>query len=360
MSFVRKIASGVTGGIIAPVAAAVADVKKAREATRQAEIRRDQAELDAHSKQREREAISDGLKGLWRPLALLMLAALIAWYFAQTFVMFGFMFWDSRYGSGIQVSEDERYLIGQWVAAGTSLTLLFGGLAGILGYGRTREKIAGVASSSVINAATDKILRRRDPKPPAVTQEPLEPYDGPLRRMDGIVVPGVGLSSDHSSARPVVAPSGINLPLLEQEIKQEEGYRDHIYLDSLGHPTFGYGSLVHAGDPEQGLPVGTPISEQRIDEAFRMDLQNAIRDARTVVRGFDDLPQPAQHTLISMAFQLGGAGLAKFKNMLAAIASGDWNLAADEALNSLAAQQTPYRWKRNANVFRALAKARHA
>ena len=31
---------------------------------------------------------------------------------------------------------------------------------------------------------------------------------------------------------------------LKQKIKKHEGYRDHIYLDSLSIPTFGYGHMV--------------------------------------------------------------------------------------------------------------------
>lgn len=56
--------------------------------------------------------------------------------------------------------------------------------------------------------------------------------------------------------------------------------------------------------------------------------------------------------MLSIVYQIGIYGALKFKKMLAAMESADFGRAADEMLNSLAARQTPVRWKRNAEQMR--------
>jgi lysozyme len=53
-----------------------------------------------------------------------------------------------------------------------------------------------------------------------------------------------------------------------------------------------------------------------------------------------------------MAHQIGIYGILKFKNMLSALYRADYNEAANQMLDSLAARQTPARWKRNAEQMR--------
>ena len=59
-----------------------------------------------------------------------------------------------------------------------------------------------------------------------------------------------------------------------------------------------------------------------------------------------------QDALVNQAYQLGGAGQAGFTSMIDAVQSGDWNRAAQEALNSRWNQQTPTRSNYLADVFR--------
>ena len=60
---------------------------------------------------------------------------------------------------------------------------------------------------------------------------------------------------------------------LKEQLKVDEGYRDHVYLDSEDLPTFGIGHLITKSDPEYGKPVGTKVDEGRIDTVFRQDIQ---------------------------------------------------------------------------------------
>ena len=57
--------------------------------------------------------------------------------------------------------------------------------------------------------------------------------------------------------------------------------------------------------------------------------------------------------LISMAYQMGINGLAKWVNTLSAIERRDWGMAASAMLNSLWAKQTPQRAKRHAEQMRS-------
>jgi hypothetical protein len=78
----------------------------------------------------------------------------------------------------------------------------------------------------------------------------------------------------------------MNKDALREELAADEGCRYEIYLDSLGLPTFGIGALVKEHDPEYGLPVGTPVSEDRVRQRFNLDIAVTIEDCRADVRTF--------------------------------------------------------------------------
>ena len=314
--------------------------------------KRHERELNASSKAIERAATANGIKGLWRPILMLTLTAIVAWWSVQTFIMFGILLWEHVFGPGEALNTGIRELIGDWVAIGFYIFTVLGAFGGVTSWSRGKEKIAGQEDSDV--GSLDKIrdVISRDAPEPVIVRKEMDDAPETVQKLDGIVVPG-----REAAAKPVSfvsQPDAIDMDVLAAEIKDEEGFRDHIYNDSLGKPTFGYGSLVQPADPEYGLPVGTKISPERIDAAFKIDMQNAIRDARTVVRSFDDLSQDIKHALVSMAFQLGGAGLSKFKNMLKAIELRDGEAARRHALDSRWAQQTPARANRMANRLAAL------
>ena len=143
-----------------------------------------------------------------------------------------------------------------------------------------------------------------------------------------------------------VEPAGIDMQRFRTEIKADEGYRDHIYNDSEGNPTAGYGHLLTPSDPEHGQPLGTKVSESRINEWFSSDITQAIADARAVVKDFDSHPQNVKHALANMAFNMGRTRLSGFKNTLALIDARRYAEASTEALNSKWADQVGSRSKR--------------
>jgi lysozyme len=126
----------------------------------------------------------------------------------------------------------------------------------------------------------------------------------------------------------------MNLEKLREELKIDEGVKYEIYLDHLGLPTFGIGHLVLDSDPEHGAPVGTPVSEDRVNECFDTDVAIVIDECRKLYEDFDDLPGEVQLIIANMLFNMGRPRLAKFVGMKRGVDAGDWNAAADEMVDS--------------------------
>lgn len=136
--------------------------------------------------------------------------------------------------------------------------------------------------------------------------------------------------------------------LIKADLKRDEGYRRHAYQDTEGKWTIGHGVLIDKSDPASGL---TPFEadwllERRIEERL-LDMDRAVPWWR-------ELPEPAARGLANMVYQLGWPRLSLFKNMLAALKKGrDFPQAAEAALDSKWARQTPERAKRIAHLFQS-------
>ncbi len=121
---------------------------------------------------------------------------------------------------------------------------------------------------------------------------------------------------------------------LRSELMIDEGVEYEIYLDHLGLPTFGIGHLVLDSDPEHGMAVGTPVSEDRVNECFDTDVAVVLDECRKLYEDFDDLPGEAQLIIANMLFNMGRPRLSKFKGMKRGVDARDWNAAADEMVDS--------------------------
>jgi Phage-related lysozyme (muraminidase) len=121
-------------------------------------------------------------------------------------------------------------------------------------------------------------------------------------------------------------------------IKEEEGFREKPYLDTLGVPTFGIGF--------------TYITEEEADWILAKRLSEIETELRVKYRWYDNLNATRQDVIISMVYQLGFGGIAKFKKFIAAMERKDYDTAAVEMLDSLWARQTPNRAKRQAYMIK--------
>ena len=129
------------------------------------------------------------------------------------------------------------------------------------------------------------------------------------------------------------------------DLIRDEGWRPHVYRDTLGWLTIGYGFLVDARRGG-GLP-------QHIADAWLDDLiAQTAHLLRSRWPAFDDQPEDVQRALVNMAYQLGVSGLLNFRRMLAALERNDRAEAARHALDSRWAIQTPNRATRIAALIR--------
>jgi GH24 family phage-related lysozyme (muramidase) len=147
----------------------------------------------------------------------------------------------------------------------------------------------------------------------------------------------------------------MNIDQLRKELEVDEGVKYEIYNDHLGYPTFGIGHLVIDTDPEYGEEVGTPVSEDRVAEAFDKDVEIVIDDCEKLYPDFDELPEECKLIIANMMFNMGRPRLSKFKGMKAGVDSRDWNKAADEMIDSAWYRQVPNRAGRLVKRMRALA-----
>lgn len=140
----------------------------------------------------------------------------------------------------------------------------------------------------------------------------------------------------------------MNKEAVYNQLKIDEGVVYEVYLDHLGYPTFGVGHLIVKGDPEHGCEVGTPVSEERVRDAFEKDLDTAINECYQLYGPgtFNNFPGEVQEILVNMMFNMGRPRLTGFKNFNAALLDCEWNKAADEMVDSRWYTQVGARAKR--------------
>ena len=126
----------------------------------------------------------------------------------------------------------------------------------------------------------------------------------------------------------------MNINKLKETLKIDEGVVYEIYNDHLGYPTFGIGHLVLEGEPEHGLSVGTPVTEERVDECFERDVEYVLNDCRILHEDFDNYPEEVKQIIANMMFNMGRTRLTKFRKHNAALQEGDWKTAAIEGRDS--------------------------
>ena len=147
----------------------------------------------------------------------------------------------------------------------------------------------------------------------------------------------------------------MNVDKLREQLKIDEGVKYEIYNDHLGYATFGIGHLIVEADEEYGKPVGTPITEERVNAVFDSDVAIYISEAKKVFPNLETLPSEAQEVIVNMTFNMGAPRLSKFKKFIAGVNAGDWNTAAVEMMDSRWAKQVGKRAVRLRDRIQALA-----
>ena len=144
----------------------------------------------------------------------------------------------------------------------------------------------------------------------------------------------------------------MDMDRLLKSVKEHEGYRNKVYLDSLGKRTVGVGHLC----VEDFWVDDREYPEDMLMNILKDDLKNAIQGAERLLKDCHILDSLAREIIIEMVFQLGETGVSKFKNMLKALKEGpDYKTASTEMLDSRWAKQTPNRAKKMSDSMRSLA-----
>ena len=141
---------------------------------------------------------------------------------------------------------------------------------------------------------------------------------------------------------------------LREQLKIDEGVKYEVYDDHLGYKTFGIGHLVKTTDEEYGAPVGTPVSEERVNSVFDKDVETYIDESKKVFGNLEDMPQEAQQVIVNMCFNMGAPRLSQFKKFIKAIHDEDWKTASVEMLDSRWASQVGIRANRLSDRIKAI------
>jgi lysozyme len=111
-------------------------------------------------------------------------------------------------------------------------------------------------------------------------------------------------------------------------VERWEGRKNTAYVDADGY-SIGVG---HHFKDKSKFP--TAISDEKINELLVKDIKQALADAKSIVRNFDNLPYDVKLIVVDMSFNLGKTGFSKFKKAIDACHNRDWKTMAKELENS--------------------------
>ena len=118
---------------------------------------------------------------------------------------------------------------------------------------------------------------------------------------------------------------------LIEQLKRHEGVRTHAYQCTANMTTVGVGRNI---DEDGGLGLSIDEIEFLLANDIRRCKQELI-----ALPWFPEIDSVRQDALINLCFNLGMTRLLGFKNALTAMSVGDYDLAADEFMDSQWAKQ---------------------
>ncbi len=134
----------------------------------------------------------------------------------------------------------------------------------------------------------------------------------------------------------------MNMNTLLHSIKQAEGLRLKPYRCTEDKLTIGYGRNLE--------DVG--LSSIEAEYLLENDIGQSMIDLDNALPWWRDLSDIRQEALVEMCFNMGLPTLLEFENMLAALETGQYAKASEEALDSKWARQVGDRALRIANMIR--------
>jgi len=147
---------------------------------------------------------------------------------------------------------------------------------------------------------------------------------------------------------------------------ENEGLKEQVYTDTTGNRTIGIGFNLEDKSNQKvlsdiGLNLnevlgGKKLERNDIIRLYNHSLTQAFNDAQKFDPNFAKRPEPVKKAIVDMAFNLGLTKLNKFEKMKSALMQNDYNLAADEMVDSKWYKQVKTRGPRTENLMRSAAK----
>jgi lysozyme len=134
---------------------------------------------------------------------------------------------------------------------------------------------------------------------------------------------------------------------LIEDLKRHEGFIPYAYVCTSGFLTIGYGTLI-----DQKAGGGIPEDICALILARHVD--DNVDKVNTVMPWLKKHPEHVQRAVHNMCYQMGVTGVLKFAKTLGMIKEGKYHAAADNALLSKWAKQTPKRAKEVTDLLRGV------
>ena len=122
---------------------------------------------------------------------------------------------------------------------------------------------------------------------------------------------------------------------LIETLRRHEGVRSHVYLCSAGFETIGVGRNISAS--------GLGLSHDEVDYLLANDIKRVDAELASAYPWYDKLDQVRREAMINISFNLGATRLNRFIKALEGMASGNYESAADEFMDSLWSKQVGQR-----------------
>ena len=172
-------------------------------------------------------------------------------------------------------------------------------------------------------------------------------------------VSGTGLELPPDSTVMAIPDTLTPVEAVVERLKAAEGLRLTPYDDSLGNSTICYGTKLPLTAAERAYigvdrDLADGLTEPECDWLLRGRVQPNADDFIGRWPPYAEQPYAVQVELVDAAYQLGGAGLASFHDMLGFLQAGDYESAAQDVLRTLWGRQTPARAETAAAAFRSV------
>ncbi len=132
---------------------------------------------------------------------------------------------------------------------------------------------------------------------------------------------------------------------LRKMLRRHEGVKNFVYLCSEGYETIGVGRNI--------ADSGLGLSNDEVDYLLDNDIKRVKDELNDEYYWFGGLSEVRQHAMIDISFNLGQTRLRGFKKALDAMATEDYDRAADEFMDSKWAKQVGMRAVRVTEMIRS-------